>query len=103
MEFVGVQSPLALLRAIIRILPFVASNFEKVEGLEPPFVAAFGFATEVFSDSLSDKMWLCACLGAFSAESIRGCKVCRAIMESVRRAGLHDFIYTTLEEVMEVQ
>lgn len=102
MEVIGGQSPLALLKAITRILPFVASSFGKVEGLEEAFVAAFHCAMDMFSDSLSDKMWLCACLGAISAESMLGCQVCKAIMASVRRKGLHDSIYTTLAEVMQV-
>lgn len=86
-----------MLRAAARALHFVIASGKgstAVHGNEVIFMSAFQHAMSALSDSLPDRMWLCACLGAF--------KSCDMIMREVKDKGIDDAIFTTLEQVMQV-
>ena len=97
-EGTGPAAPSALLTATARLLHF--ARHEDLGGVDVLFIAAFETAMFALSDSLADRMMLCACLGALDSSS----KKCDTIMESVKLKGLPDAIFTTLEQaVMQVQ
>ena len=105
-EFDG-QPALDLLRATTRVLHFVVPRFGKVDKLDELFTESFRCAMTALADSLSDRLMLCACLGALSVGGrIYPCevenKVCSMILKMVRLKGLHEAIFITLDEVMKV-
>lgn len=66
-----------------------------LQGTADGFISAFESTMSMLSDSLPDRMLLCACLGAFKHYDV--------IMREVKVRGLDDAIFATLEQVMQVQ
>lgn len=101
-------APSALLTATTRLLHWVMPGLEFVEHtgeMEIMFSTSCGNAMSAFSDSLPDKLWLCACFGAIDAkatEEKQGPPGCKQIMMLGRRTGILDLIATTLEQAMQV-
>lgn len=108
MEYTGGKhvpvAPSALLSASTKMLHLIVAGFEDVGGLDSLFIAAFERAMSVFADSLSHRLMLCVCLGTLSAKADmpNGSKVSKMLMKSVKLKGLHDAIFTTLQQVMQV-
>ena len=93
-----------LLRAATGVMHLVVGNIKIDDILGKHFPTAIEHAMSVFSDSLSDKMLVCACLGALSikGEVLKNADaVCQAIVKLSKLKGLHDAIFTTLEQVMQ--
>ena len=101
------QPPLALLRATAKLLHIFVPNVESVNNLDKFFTDCFQLAMTALADSLSDRVMLCACLGAVSAHGDIGPsesqnKVCSLIMKKVRLKGLHEAMFTALDQIMQV-
>lgn len=84
-----------------RLLHFAVARLGNADGLEENLAAAIR-KTMSFSDELFDKALLCAFIGALDHEAECNSKVCKTVMKSVKQWGLHDAIFTTLEEIMQV-
>lgn len=104
--------PSALLTATTRVLHFVMPRLgysKHASDMEVLFITALGGAMSTFSDSLPDKLLLCACLAALDAEAavqkaglnvrLSGCK--QTLMKGEDTGILH-LIATTLDQAMQV-
>lgn len=99
----AVLTPSASLRATTRVLHLVMAGFQTGEGPYEGFASAFACAISAFSDRLSDKLMLCACLGALSFQAeVRNCKVCSKFIIELTLKSSHDAIFSTLDQVMQV-
>ena len=56
-----------------------------------------------FSDSLSDRLYLCACLGALYLAAYMHNTSYYKVVEAIERCGMCDAIFTTLEQAMQVK
>lgn len=98
----------ALLTAASRVLHFVMPKMEpkeRTDGIVALFTTAFEYAMCAFSDSLPDRLLLCACLGGLVAEAgvqKKGQPACRQTLIVQRLRGSLDLIFTTLEQAMQV-
>ena len=105
-EFDG-QPAVALLRATTRVLHFVVPKLGNVNNLDELFTESFHCAMTALADSLSDRLLLCASLGALNVDAglypseVQN-KVCSEILKMVRLKGLHEAIFITLDEAMQV-
>ena len=97
----------AVLRATTKLLHFAMPKVEKADHLNELFTESVRSAMTALADSLSDRVMLCACLGALNAHDDIGPperrnKVCSLITKKVRLKGLHEAIFTMLDQVMQV-
>ena len=59
-----------MLRATTRVLHFVVCRFDSKDNLGKRYTQCVGRAMSAFSDSVSDRMLLCASLGALNLARI---------------------------------
>ena len=101
-------APSAVLTAATRVLHFVMPQLEHSKhtgDVEVLFSTAFAAAMSAFSDSLPDKLLLCACLGALDAEAAlqkKGYLRGKQILIMGHRTDMFELIAHTLEQAMQV-
>ena len=92
----------ALLRGSTRVLHYAVARLADVDRIEENLAAAIRKAMALFADELFDRIMLCAFIGGLDHGAECNSKVCKTVMKSVKQWGIHDAIFTTLEEVMQV-
>lgn len=92
--------PSALLSATTRLMHFVAKYLP--EGMEEAVAAAIKHAMSAFSGNLSDRLLLCACLGSLCHAVDNHNISSQQTLDVIQRQGIHDAIFTTLAQVMQV-
>ena len=99
----AVQPPSAMLIATARVLHLVVAKQENKQGLPTMLARALDRAIRGFSDRLVDKMMLCACLGALTAEGeALNPTLCYNIISAFTLKGSYYAVLNTLEQVMQV-
>ena len=99
----AVSPPPPLLIATARVLHLVVARLENESGLPARLAAALDYAISGFSDRLVDKMMLCACLGALTAEGeALNPNLCHKIISLFTLEGSYKVVLTTLEQIMQV-
>ena len=104
-EAMKLAAPSELLKAATGVLHLVLGSIKTENSLAEQFPIALEHAMSALSDSLSDKMLVCAALGVLSTkgEVVKyGDAVCLVIVKLCKHNGLHDTIFVTLEQVMQV-
>ena len=101
------QPAIAMLRATTKLLHFAMPKIGSMDDLEELFTESVRFAMTALADNLPDRLMLCAFLGAINAHAEIGPsehqnKVCSLIMKKVRLKGLHEAMFTALDQVMQV-
>ena len=84
------------------VLHFAVDRLGDSHGIEDVLAAATGKAMCLFQEDLFLKTMLCAFIGALDHRAGLNSKACKSVMISVKQWGLHDAIFTTLEEIMQV-
>lgn len=95
----------ALLRVTTSVLHFVVAGQETVDVLGDPesFTTAVEMALTAFTDSMPDRMLLCACLGALHTQGqVLNNRKYRMTLQLVKLTDLHEALFTTMEEVTQV-
>lgn len=98
-------APSELLQAATSVLHLFLGSIKIEDNLAEQLPTALEHAMSALSDSLSDKMLVCAALGVLSSkgEAVKyGEAVCQVIVKLCKHNGLHDAIFVTLEQVMQV-
>lgn len=84
----------------IGILPFTAARLGEANVREATL--AIQKAMALCSDSLYYRILLCAFIGALDHEAECSSKTCKTMMKLVKQLSIHNAIFTTLEEIMQV-
>ena len=102
-SLVAVLPPSALLIATARVLHLVVARLESEPSPPGMLATALDRAISGSSVRLLDKMMLCACLGALTAEGEAvNRKLCLKIISTFTYKGSYDAVFITLEQVMQV-